>query len=149
MYVEEVAEGFARMGLFRMAGRVIGWLLICDPPHQSLVELGEVLQASKASISTSTRSLEQLKLIERVTFPGDRRDYVRIAPHAWSKMLARFEEESRIMRDLADEGLAVLAGAPPERRARLTEMRDIYEFLLEMGPTLDAEWRRRQSKKKS
>ncbi len=135
-------------GLPRMSGRVIGWLLICDPPHQSLVELGDVLQASKASISTSTRSLEQLKIIERVTFPGDRRDYVRVIPGAWQKLMARFEEESRIMRSIAEEGLAILDGTPPARRERLEEMRDIYGFLLEMAPLLDAEWRKRQAKKK-
>lgn len=147
-FAERVGLLIESQGLPRMAGRVIGWLLICDPQHQSLVELAEVLQASKASISTSTRSLEQLKIIERVTFPGDRRDYVRIIPNAWSKLLSRFEEESRIMRDLAEEGLAVLAGATPGRRERLTEMRDVYGFLLEMVPLLDEKWRQRQSKKK-
>ncbi len=30
-----------------MAGRVIGWLLICDPPAQTFNQLVAVLRASK------------------------------------------------------------------------------------------------------
>ncbi len=138
-----------QLGLPRMAGRVVGWLLVCDPAHTSLVELAEVLQASKGSISTSTRLLEQFKVIERVTFPGDRRDYVRMISGAWEKMMNRFEQESRMMRDLAAEGLALLADAQPDRRGRLHEMHAIYEFLLEMSPLLESEWRKRQAEKRA
>ena len=42
-FVEEVGLLFEHAGLPRMAGRILGWLLICDPPHQSPGELAEVL----------------------------------------------------------------------------------------------------------
>jgi hypothetical protein len=41
---EEEREFIERSGLFyeaaggpRTAGRILGWLLICDPPHQSIM----------------------------------------------------------------------------------------------------------------
>ncbi|MFQ3629252.1 MAG: MarR family transcriptional regulator, partial [Cyanobacteriota bacterium] len=74
-FVEEVGLMFELIGLPRMAGRIFGWLLISQPPHQSSGELAEVLQASKGSISSMTRLLIQLGLIERLPLPGDRRDF--------------------------------------------------------------------------
>ncbi|HEX7974611.1 MAG TPA: MarR family transcriptional regulator, partial [Anaerolineales bacterium] len=76
-FVEEVALVFEEIGIARMAGRILGWLLISNPPHQSADELAEALQASKGSISTMTRLLIQADLIERIGLPGERRDYFR------------------------------------------------------------------------
>ncbi|MDQ6608042.1 MAG: MarR family transcriptional regulator, partial [Actinomycetota bacterium] len=58
----------------RMVGRALGWLLVCDPPAQSAAELAESLQASKGSISTSTRALLRMGFIERVRLRGERFD---------------------------------------------------------------------------
>jgi len=66
-YVEEVGVIYEGMGFPRMAGRIIGWLLICDPPHQSQAQLGAVLHASKGSISTMTQMLLRTGLVKRVT----------------------------------------------------------------------------------
>lgn len=58
-FVEDISLYFEQMGLPRMAGRVLGVLLICDPPAQSLTDLCERLQASKSSVSTTTRLLTE------------------------------------------------------------------------------------------
>ena len=50
---------FEQIGYPRMAGPILGWLLICDPPVQSTGELADVLGASKESLSTMTRLLIQ------------------------------------------------------------------------------------------
>lgn len=141
-YSERAAVVLEELGMPRMAGRVVGWLLVCDPPHQSLTELAEVLQASKASVSTSTRLLVQLGIAERTSFPGDRRDYVRLKPDAWSEMLSAYEREVQKVLAIADEGLSILAGAPPERRRRLMELRSLYAFLQRIGPDVMKAWRR-------
>ena len=143
-YVEEVALGFERQGLFRMAGRVIGWLLICDPPEQTFGEIAEVLQASKGSISTAMKFLIPAGLVERISRPGDRRDYYRCRPGAWTD-LAR--DQSRLygdVRKLAQRGLELLAVAPADRRERLQGMHDFYAWLEREMPDLWERWRREQ-----
>ncbi|MCP5095569.1 MAG: MarR family transcriptional regulator, partial [Chloroflexi bacterium] len=45
-FVEDVGLFFEQVGLPRMSGKIMGWLLIADPPHQSMSELVEALQAS-------------------------------------------------------------------------------------------------------
>lgn len=148
-YVEEVALGFERQGLFRMAGRVLGWLLICDPPEQTFGQLAQVLQASKGSISTAMKFLVPAGLVERISRPGDRRDYYRCRPGAWAE-LAR--DQSRLygeFRKLAQRGLELLADAPAARRERLQDMHDFYAWLEAEMPALWARWRREQQAKET
>ena len=40
-----------------MAGRMWGWLLICDPPEQTAADIAEALQASRGAISGTARIL--------------------------------------------------------------------------------------------
>jgi DNA-binding transcriptional regulator GbsR (MarR family) len=148
-YVEEVALGFERQGLFRMAGRVIGWLLICDPPEQTFAQIAEVLQASKGSISAAMKFLVPSGLVERISRPGERRDYYRCRPGAWTD-LAR--DQSRLyddFRKLAQRGLELLADAPPARRERLQDMHDFYAWLEREMPALWERWRREQQDQKT
>ena len=51
-FVEELGLLFAELGQPRMMGRMLAWLLICEPPDQSSSDLVGALGASKATIST-------------------------------------------------------------------------------------------------
>lgn len=140
-FVEEMGLSFEHLGLPRMAGRMLGWLLICDPPSQSPGELASVLQASKSSISTAARLLIQCDLIERVSLPGLRRDYFRMKPGAWTAILQRRMGQLAELRDMAQRGLAMLDDQlPPERRQRLEEMYDFYTFFQHEFPALLQRW---------
>ena len=140
-YVEEVALGLERQGLFRMAGRVLGWLLICDPPEQTFGQLAEVLQASKGSISAAMKFLVPSGLVERISRPGDRRDYYRCRPGAWADLARDQSRQYEAVRKLAERGLELLADAPPHRCERLRDMHDFYAWLEREMPALWARWR--------
>ncbi len=146
-FVEEVGLMFERVGMPRMAGRIFGWLLMSDPPHQSTGELIEALQASKGSISTMTRLLIQLGFIERVSLPGNRRDYFCIKPGSWTQMSQSHLAHISAARQLAEKGLEVLRHSPPERRDRLEEMRDIHEFWERELPKLNQRWEEERQRK--
>lgn len=135
---------FERVGFPRMSGRIFGWLLISQPPQQSTGELAEVLQASKGSISTMTRLLIQIGLIERVSLPGERRDYFQIKPHAWSQMTKQRISQIATFRELAEKGLGILEGTSTDHRERLQEMCDIHAFWERELPLLDQRWEQEQ-----
>lgn len=144
-YVEEVALFFEQAGLPRMAGRIFGWLLVCDPPHQTLDELAAAVRGSKASMSTMTRLLMQLKIAEKVRVPGARKDAWRIRHDAWT---ATMEDQARLVamgRALADRGLELLGRRSPDVRARLLGFREGYAWLEREMPRLLARWRRLHS----
>lgn len=139
-FIEEVGLMFETLGMPRMAGRIFGWLLIAEPPYQSPGELADMLQASKGSISTMTRLLTQLSLIERVALPGQRRDYYCIKPGAWTQMSKARLATITAFRQLAEKGLDILKDDEAERSLRLEEMRDIHAFWEKELPALHDRW---------
>lgn len=143
-FVEDVGLMFESIGLPRMSGRIFGWLLISNPPQQSHTELAEVLQASKGSISTMTRLLIQIGLIERISLPGERRDYFQIKPNAWAQMTKQRMAQITAFRQLAEKGLDLLKHTPSELQQRLQEMRDMHAFLERELPQLDQRWQLEQ-----
>jgi DNA-binding transcriptional regulator GbsR (MarR family) len=126
-------------GLPRMAGRVIGFLLVCEPPEPSAAELGQALGASAGSISTTTRMLVRVRLVERLRLPGERVDRFRIRPEAWAETM-RQDEQMRAFRAVLRQGLDALADEPVERRRRLEEMDAIYAWWEERLPGLWQEY---------
>lgn len=139
-YVEEFGLFWEQMGLPRMTGRILGWLLICDPPEQTMTDLTERLQASKSSISTGTRMLIQFGFIERVSLPGERKDYYRLLPHLWTRVLAAKQNQLTDFLRLAERGLSLLPEAEAKRRERLEEMYDLYAFMDREYPKLLERW---------
>lgn len=130
-FVEQVGRFWESWGQPRTAGRMLGWLMICDPPEQSSAELLEALGASVGSVSTTTRQLVQIGMVDRVTFPGNRASYFRLHEHAWIQVMQARLDGIRGLHQLA------LAAEPltPERRAdRVTDLRFITEFMLEEWP---------------
>ena len=147
-FVEEVGMVFEQTGLPRMAGRILDWLIISDPPHQSTDQLTQALMASRGSISTITRLLIQIGLIERLSLPGVRHDYFRLRSDASQRMIRRgLEDEIKMVRQFAERGLELLAGKTTVTRTRLEEMRDVYAFLEREFPALLERWEEEHKKK--
>jgi len=119
---------FEQGGVPRMTGRVLGWLLISNPPHQSAQELAEALQASKGSVSSATRMLIQIGFVERMSLPGDRKTYYVLKPGVWSQLARRRMQHFTVQKDLAARGLSLLKDEEPQVRLRLQEMYDIHAF---------------------
>ncbi|MFC1932804.1 GbsR/MarR family transcriptional regulator [Chloroflexota bacterium] len=149
-FVEEVGIVFEQTGLPRMAGRIFGCLLICDPPHQSTEQLTEALIASKGSISTMTRLLIQTSLIERFSLPGIRHSYFRLRPDALRCMIRHgVEDEVKMFRQLAEHGLELLADETSLTRKWLEEMRDRYAFFERELPGLLVRWQEQHNIKQT
>ena len=121
-----------------MLGRVLGVLMISDPPERSAGELAEALEASRGSISQTTRSLIQMGLVQRQAKPGERRDYFRVKPGAWGGIMRREMEALGGFRETAERGLALLDSEDPDARRSLEEMRD-SQCLLGEGDARRAE----------
>src|SRR3989304_650218 len=117
-FIEDVGLLFEESGHPRMAGRILGCLLISDPPHLSTTEFAEILQASKGSLSTMTRFLLQMGLIERVGLPGQRRDYFRIKSGAWTQLVRQTVYELSALRQLSERGLELMEGRNSDLKER-------------------------------
>ncbi|MBN1550674.1 MarR family transcriptional regulator [bacterium] len=135
-FIEDMGIIYEEMGLYRMAGRVIGWLLISDPPHQNAKDLAKVLGASKGSISTIIRWLLESGLVERIGIPGERSTYYRMKPGAWIEVTKAKTAFHRSLREIADRGLRLLNAKNPSVRERLREMHALQAFFEREIPIL-------------
>ena len=135
-FVEEMGQALAAYGMTPMAGRMWGWLLICDPPEQTAADLAEVLHASRGSISGTARILAGAGMIRRTTKRGDRREYFSVAPETFEQFLAGAGRIYRQFRLIAERGLAAMDGRPEADRARLQEFHDVFVFVETEVPAL-------------
>jgi DNA-binding transcriptional regulator GbsR (MarR family) len=148
-FVEELGMQLElEAGAPRMVGRTLGWLLICEPSAQSAADLAESLQASRGSISTATRTLLTMGLIERVRLRGERFDRFQARPEVWDEFLWRpeqFSEPRRVVR----LGLEALADEPASRRAALEELDALYAWWEERIPKLREEYLRDRGRRRT
>ena len=129
-----------RYGMAPMVGRLLGYLAICDPREQSIADLAEALLASRSAIAGAVKTLEGLGIVRRSRSAGERMDRVNIdltSQRALGFDPAEYQEQAA----LAREGIAILADAPPERRAVLLEWAALAEWLTARIPEWEKEWR--------
>ncbi|MFB9687874.1 GbsR/MarR family transcriptional regulator [Amycolatopsis plumensis] len=114
-----------------ITGRILGLLMICDPPERSAGQIAETIQASRASLTSNMRFLAAIGLVRKVRVPGDRTTYYRIEDDAWHKVIQRKLDSLGAFGDIADEGTKLAGGSGPRteriRAAQqsLTWLRDI------------------------
>ena len=144
-FIEDMSLFFEQMGLPRMAGRVTGVLLICDPPAQSLNDICETLQVSKSAVSTMTRLLANIGLIEQAPSPLPRRDYFRFKPGGWITFIRHRMEIMAALHGITERGLAILDERKGPDRHRLTEAHDLFAYVEKAFP----EWMERMQKERS
>jgi len=139
-YAEEAAVVLTGMGLPPSYGKLLGWLLVCDPPYQTSAELAEALDLSKGSVSTGMRMLETGRLVRRVALPGRRGHAYEMVPDAF--MQVSESDNFRVFRELMERGLTVVGGDDAPGAERLRHTRDFYAFVERELPQLIERFKR-------
>ena len=85
-FVEQLGLIVQADGLPRIAGRILGLMVIHGGPY-SFSELSVQLKVSRGSISTNTRLLENLGVIERTTKAGERQDYFKLHANPYIELI--------------------------------------------------------------
>ncbi len=135
-------------GLPRMAGRVLGWLLVCEPVEQTAAQIAEALDASTGSISGATGMLVRFRLVDRLHVRGERADRFRLRLDAWDEQVFD-QSELHTARAVLAQGLQALAGEPRGRRARLEGLDAFYAWWQARVPELRGEWERHKQTRSS
>ena len=124
-FIEDVGQYMSGLGMPRMAGRMWAWLLLTDPEPQSAQEVAERLRASRGAVSGAARVLTANGLIRRSRRPGDRREFYAVPSDSVQVMMGSYEPRVRALRELAEEGLELVADRPPPAGTGLRTMRDL------------------------
>jgi DNA-binding transcriptional regulator GbsR (MarR family) len=135
-FIEDIGLYFEQVGLPRMAGRILGALLISDPPAQSITDLGVRLNTSKSSISIMARLLVERGLIERVASPVPRRDYYRFKPGGWIISMRQWLGLMSGLHQITERGMQLMTGKPDALKERLQEAHDLFSNIEQEFPPI-------------
>jgi DNA-binding transcriptional regulator GbsR (MarR family) len=128
-WVERVAMYLSADGVPPMAGRILGWLMICDRPEQTAAETCAAIGGSRASFTTNVRVLLTMGLVSRRTKPGERTGYYRVVDNAWERVVRRQIAGLSEFREVTRDGLALVGGASSQRAARIREAHEVFEWM--------------------
>ncbi len=124
-FIEDMGMIAQGDGLPRIAGKIMGLLLIDIGPY-SFGEIAQRLEVSRGSISTNTRLLENLNVIDRVSKKGQRGDYFQLAQDPYAKLLQgvsqRMEKSIGVLQKTRD----ALPNSWEESQARLHDLQQFY-----------------------
>ena len=128
-FVDRMGLVMERLAGGRTMGRLYAWLLICDPPDQSLTDLATELGVSKTMVSTVARQLEAGGMVERVPASGREHRY-RVVRGGWAQVLRGRLAVLPPITEALGLGLALLGDGRAEQRVLLEETRDFFDFLV-------------------
>ncbi|MEX2574426.1 MAG: hypothetical protein WD317_09015 [Balneolaceae bacterium] len=135
-FVEDFSLKIEELGNPRIYGQILGWLLICDPPHQSFNNLMENLDISKASVSNTTRMLIERGLIEKVRVKRERQIYFKLKE---GSLMDFMEKQLRLTLDLESitaKGLELIKKKGDTDSNRLQKANDFHHFIAKQTSSL-------------
>jgi DNA-binding MarR family transcriptional regulator len=128
-----------------VAGRVLGYLTVCDPAEQTINELSDALLASRSAITQAVVLLEGHGLARRSRARGERVDRVAVCLDVFTVErdldATSYVEQAALLR----RGSALLAQDDSGRRQALEELAALNDFLAEKLPLLKEEWLARRA----
>ncbi|GAA2899893.1 MarR family transcriptional regulator [Streptosporangium fragile] len=140
---ERLALVLTEGGLQRMSARALAVFLFTDAETVTMGEIADRLGVSAGSVSGAVKTLLSVGLIERLPAPGSRREHYRLRDDAWATLFSTQNTVVHVMLQAAETGIATTTSDDPAH-ARLTRMRDFYEFMLNEIPDLIRRWQERQ-----
>lgn len=120
-FIAQAEQFYSDFGLPPSAGKVLGYLLICEPACQSEGVIRQTLELSTGGANNAVRTLTEIGLVSRSKQSGGRKLYYEITPGIWQELFKRRLSMGERAYTLAKEGLELSPDS-----VRLKEMYDFY-----------------------
>jgi DNA-binding transcriptional regulator GbsR (MarR family) len=146
--VEKIGIVCDKDGFPPLAGRLLGFLMLAEPPHKTFDEIVEFLQASKSAVSNTIKFLESQKMVEYITFPGDRKRYFKMSVETWADVMIDKMDWLQAMHDQISLVLSLRSDNYPKFNEGLQNIRELYEIIMEEMPLMIEKWKTRIAKRK-
>jgi DNA-binding transcriptional regulator GbsR (MarR family) len=138
--VEKIGIVCDKDGFPPLAGRLLGYLMLAEPPHKTFDEIVDFLQASKSAVSNTLKFLEAQKMVDYITFPGDRKRYFRMNVESWAQVVGQRLEFLKAMQVRVNEVLAIRSGDFPEFNNGLYNIALLYQTFIDELPRIIQKW---------
>lgn len=141
-FIERLAVALEFFGLSRIAGRILAYLIYFKGAA-SFDDLTEALQVSRGSVSTNTRQLEQMGVIERISRPGERVDYFGLTKDSQARFLEAWFGHVYDIEGIFQDTLAQLPDSKDETRQRIEYVDQFYRYVHQRMQECIGEWEAR------
>lgn len=128
-YIEDVGLFYDRLGLPKMAGRILGFLAATDQDQHSFDEIIKQLKASKGSISGNINFLVKQRLIEKLMITGDRKSYYRFATDNIFKIINQKVTSIKEVKQIFIGANNINKNLGSPRRKKIIDIIEFYDFL--------------------
>jgi DNA-binding MarR family transcriptional regulator len=137
-FIDDFASLWERFTVSGAQGRVLALLYIADAPELTASDIAATLGISRGSVSQITRQLIQFHMVQRVSHPGDRRDWFRVAGNPFGQAARSEHAEIGVFLNLFRRGLALHDDSPPERqRALVNSIQFLEDYDAALGDFLE------------
>jgi DNA-binding transcriptional regulator GbsR (MarR family) len=138
-FIERFTAQLTQAGFPRTPARIFVALLTSDSSRLTASELGELLQASPASISGGVRYLIQVGLIAAEGEPGSRRQHYWMSEGVWQDIVRLRDRQFTRWAAELQEGVRIL-GADSPAGTRMADTISYFEFISAEMAGLLARW---------
>jgi len=143
-FVDDFSLKIEELGHPRIYGQILGWLLICDPPHQSFSDLMENLHISKASVSNTTRILIERGLIKKLRVKRERQIYFQLKEGSLMEFTEKQMKLTLDLETITAKGLKLVQHDESTDDERLKKANDFHRFLAEQTEDLIKKYKESQ-----
>ena len=145
--VERIGVSFEKVGISPVGARIIGLLMVAEPPYLSFDDLVEATQASKSSVSTALKFLQTEGLVDYITFSGDRKRYFQLYSSTWVEIMKDRVTAFTSLRKVISETLELRSSQYPEFNHTLAEVVELYQALEKKMMKAIEDWDKEREKK--
>jgi DNA-binding transcriptional regulator GbsR (MarR family) len=124
--VEKMGIMIEQMGYPPVAGRILSYLMLSEPPYRDFYDIQEFLKASKSSISTALNQLMQTGVVNYITFSGDRKRYFQINIEGLVKVIKEQYKQGRLLNNMIGETLQHRKNSEFQKFNR--ELKEVIDF---------------------
>ncbi len=127
--VEEIGVVVEKAGFQPAVGRVLGCLMVSDPPYKSFDEIQRYLGISKSAVSNALNGLMSREMVDYITLPGDRKRYFRLAAHGMISQMKKRIGLHSAMPQLLRVVVEARSNKYPEFNKSLLETSEFLSFM--------------------
>ena len=138
-FIERFATHLTQSGFPRTPARIFVALLTADSSRLTAAELGEILQASPASVSSGVRYLLQVGLVAAHGEPGSRRLHYWVSEQVWRDIVRLRDRQFTSWAAELRGGVEILGASTPAG-VRMAETASYFEFISTEITGLLARW---------
>ncbi len=110
------------------SARIVGYLLISDPPYKTFNEILNYLKVSKSSVSQALNLLISQDFVDYITLPNDRKRYFRLNTVSWFNILKKKMGMVSQLKQIFQEILKYRSDRNPEFNGQIEIMITFFEI---------------------